>query len=111
MLKDKDFYHLQKIYETNIKKFLKTGVDAVKTTSKKVVHKAGEFLRNKVSDAVTKSNGDKIVKQEPVQEMVIPSEKNIKRIKTSIIKMAHYKISQLLNDWIVSKFETKNRSK
>ena len=44
MLKDKDFYHLQKIYETNIKKFLKTGADAVKTTSKKVVHKAGEFL-------------------------------------------------------------------
>ena len=31
-----------------------------KTASKKVAHKAGEFLRNKTADAVTKSNDDKI---------------------------------------------------
>ena len=57
-----------------MKKFLKIGADAVKTAFKKVVHKAGEFLGNKISDSVTKSNGDKIVKQEPVQEIINPSE-------------------------------------
>ena len=35
-----DVYHLQE----NIKKLLNTGLDAVKTASKKVVHKASEFL-------------------------------------------------------------------
>ena len=34
--------------------------------------------------------------------------RNIKRIKTSIIKMEHYKIYKLLNDSTVSKFVTKN---
>ena len=32
--------------------------------------------------------------------------RNIKRIKTSITKMEHYKISKLLNDLSVSKFIT-----
>ena len=72
MLKDKDFFHLRKTYETNVKKFFKAGVDAVKTASKKEVHKACEFLRNKISDIVTKSNGDKIVKQKPAEEIIIP---------------------------------------
>ena len=40
---------------------------------KKVVHKAGKFLGNKIANAVTKSNDNKIVKQEPVEE--IPPEK------------------------------------
>ena len=35
-----------------------------KTASKKVVHKAGVSLGNKITDAVTKSSDDKIVKQE-----------------------------------------------
>ena len=35
------------------KQLLDTGLDPSKTTSKKVVHKAGEFLRNKTADAVT----------------------------------------------------------
>ena len=35
---------------------LDTRLDAVKTASKKVVHKAGEFRVNKIADAVTKSN-------------------------------------------------------
>ena len=39
-----------------------TGLDSLKTTSKKLFHKAGEFLKNKIQDAVTKSNDDKIVK-------------------------------------------------
>ena len=34
--------------------------------------------------------------------------RNIKQIKTSIIKMEHYKIFKLLNDSTVSKFVTKN---
>ena len=38
-------------------------------------HKAGEFLGNKVADAITKSSEDKIEKQEPVAEIIIPLEK------------------------------------
>ena len=45
------------------------------TTFKKVVHKAGIFLGNKIADAVTKLNDDKIVKQKPVEEIIIPPEK------------------------------------
>ena len=54
---------------------MNTGLDAVKRASKNVVHKAGEFIGNKFADAVTKSNDDKIVKQEPVEEMIILPEK------------------------------------
>ena len=50
------------------------GIGSLKTSSKKVVHKACEFIGNKISDAVTKSNKDKIVKQELVEEMIIPPE-------------------------------------
>ena len=60
MLKDMDFCHLQK------KQLLDEGLDAVKTAPKKVVHNSGEFLRNKIADAVTKSNDEKGVKQEPI---------------------------------------------
>ena len=42
------------------KTFMDTGLGSIKTASKKVAHKAGEFLRNKTADAVTKSNVDKI---------------------------------------------------
>ena len=41
-----------------------TGLDAVKTVSKKVVHKAGEFSGNKIADALTKLNHNKVVKPE-----------------------------------------------
>ena len=37
------------------KQLYDTGLDAVKTASKKVVHKAGGFLRNKIADAVTQT--------------------------------------------------------
>ena len=54
-----DFYYLQE----NIKKqLLDTGLDSLKTASKKVVHRAGEYLGNKVADAVINSNDDKITK-------------------------------------------------
>ena len=39
-----------------------TRLDAVNTASKKAVHKAGEFIGNKIAYAVTKSNDDKIMK-------------------------------------------------
>ena len=56
-----------------------TGLDSLKTTSKNVVNKAGEFLENKIADAVTKSNDEKIVKQEPVDEIIIHQKKVYKR--------------------------------
>ena len=43
--------------------------------SKKVVHKAGEYLGNKIADAVTNSNKNNIEKQEPVEEIIISPEK------------------------------------
>ena len=74
MLKDMDFYHL---LENIYKKILDTGLHALKTASKKVVHKTGRFLGNKIADAVTKSNGHNVVKQEPVKEIIIrPEEKD-----------------------------------
>ena len=58
------------------KQLLDTGLDA----SKKVVRKAGEFIRNKTADAVTKSNDDNIEKQEPVEEITIPPDNNLRRV-------------------------------
>ena len=50
---------------------LDTGLDSVKTASKRVVHKISEFLGYKIADPVTKSYDDKIVKTKPViQEML-----------------------------------------
>ena len=56
-----------------------------------------------------KSGDDKIVKQEPVEEIIIPPEEGDEILdKTSIIiKMEHYKIPKLLNDSTLSKFVTK----
>ena len=55
------------------------GLDSLKTASKTVVHKAGEFLGNKTADAVTKSNDDKTVKSDEnsgnVEAITIPPEK------------------------------------
>ena len=67
------------------KQLLDTGLDAVKTASKKVVHKAGEFIGNKITDVVTESNNNKSVKQEPVEEIIIPLEKRdeiLNKLKT-----------------------------
>ena len=49
-----------------------TVLDAVKT--------AGELIENKIADALTKSNNDKIVKQEPVEEIIIPPEKRDEKL-------------------------------
>ena len=86
---------------------LDTGLDAVKTASKKVVRKAGKLLGNKITDAVTKSHGDKIVKQEPVEGMIISPEKRDEILNKLRQEMEHYQISKLLNDSTVSTFVTK----
>ena len=52
------------------KQLLDTGLNA----SKKVVHKWGEFMENTITGAVTNSN---IVKQEPAEEIIVPSEKGV----------------------------------
>ena len=50
------------------KQLLDTGLDA----SKKLGHKGGEYLGNKIADVITKSNDDNIEKQEPVEEIILP---------------------------------------
>ena len=77
------------------KQLLDIGLDSLKTASKKVVHKAREVLGNKVADAVTKSNDDKIVKQEPVKEIIIPLEK-----RDEILN----KLKKLLEKWKTIKY-------
>ena len=57
------------------------GLDA----SKNVVHKASEYLANKIADGVTKLNDDNIEKQEPVKS-VIPPEKR-KKVFNKLIKL------------------------
>ena len=52
-----------------------TRLGPAETVSKKVVHKIGEFIGNKIADAVTKSNDNKIVKQEPAEKIIISLEK------------------------------------
>ena len=82
-------------------------IDSLKTASKKVVHKAGEFIKNKIADAVTKSNDDKIVKQEPVEEIIIrPEERDeiLNKLRQVLLwRWNTIKLSKLLNDSTVSK--------
>ena len=57
MLKDVDFCH----FLENIKKqLLNTRLDSLKTTSRKVVHKAVNFLGNIFADAVTSQTNIKL---------------------------------------------------
>ena len=81
-------------------------------TSKKLIHKAteavSEFIRNKIADAVAKSYNDKIVKTKPVEEIIVPPEERKEILKElTILKMKHYKISELSNNSSVPKFVTK----
>ena len=83
----------------------KAGLDTLKTASKKVAHWAAEttdeFTRNKIAD--------KIVKPKPASNENLRDigetnrNRNIKWIKTKIIKMEHRDISKLLNNTNVSK--------
>ena len=56
-----------------------TELDSLKTASKNVVHKSGEYSGNKTVEAVTKSNDDKLVKidenETNAEEIIIPTEK------------------------------------
>ena len=86
------------------KQLLDTWLDPVTTASKKALHKAGEFIGNKIADAVTRLSNYKVVKPDEnrryVEEIIIPLEKqrwNIKQIENSIIKVKHYKIYQVVN--------------
>ena len=88
-----------------------TGIDALKTVSKKVFHKAAEAT----DEVLEKKIPGKIVKPDEnprnAEEIIIVLEKrgkNIKGIETSTIKIENYKISKLLNDSTTSKFVTKN---
>ena len=74
------------------KHLLNTGLHAVKYPSKKLIHKAGQFLENKTADAVNKSNNDKIVIRELFEEIIIPlgkTEQILNELKKIIIKMEH----------------------
>ena len=58
------------------KQFLDTGVDSLKAASKKINHKTGEFLRNKIADKVIMTIDDKIFEnQENVEQKIILTEK------------------------------------
>ena len=54
-------------------------LDTRLNASKKVVHKWSEFIGNKITGAVTKSN---IVKQEPIEEIIVPPEKGVEILNT-----------------------------
>ena len=75
------------------KQILDTGLDA----SKNVVHKAGEYLGNKIADTVTKSNDDKALKQKPVEEIIKPPEKR-DEILNKLRKVLKTWNTKLLND-------------
>ena len=57
------------------RKYKKQILDKGLVASKNVVHKAIEFIGNKIADTVTKSNDDNTEKQEPVEEIIVPLEK------------------------------------
>ena len=63
------------LFARKYQKILDTGIHSLKTASKKVFHKEGEYLGNKIADLVSKSNNDENVKQEPAEEIIIPPEK------------------------------------
>ena len=78
-LKDMDFFHLLEIYVAKYGKQLldtatKTGSDALKTTSKKAVHKAAEatdeIIGNKISDKTMKLDKN----SNDVKKIIIPLE-------------------------------------
>ena len=80
MSKDMDFV-IQKITNTNTGKKLldnatKTRLDALKTASKKVVHKTTEatreFLGNKIADKTVKANPMTDVCSKDAEEIIIP---------------------------------------
>ena len=72
-----------------------TRLDSLKTASKKVLHKASEFLGNKIENAVTKSNVDKIVK---------PDENSRNNEKITIPLEQRDEMSNKLRKWNTIKY-------
>ena len=77
------FLSFARKYETEI-------MDKGLNVSKKLVHHAGGFIGNNIADAVTKSNDDKIMKEEPIEEIIIPTEKGEQILN---------KLRRLLKQW------------
>ena len=68
MSKDMDFCRLQEIHSTSMgKTTTKTGLEATKTASKKVIHKTAEAT----GEFVQKKSLKKIMKPKPVTEEVL----------------------------------------
>ena len=71
------------------KKYKKQLLDTELDASKKISHRANQFLGHKIVDAVlsktlatrTESNNDNIEKQEPVEEIIIPQDKREEMLK------------------------------
>ena len=74
------------------------GLDTVKTASKKVVHKAGEFIQNRMADKVTKWNNDNIEKKEPAEEIIIPPEKRDDKLEKQRKLLSKENTIKYLND-------------
>ena len=86
MLKVMAFCHLLKNLVNNGKKLMdtatKTGIDAAKTASKRVVKKtaeaAGDLIGNKIADKITsigKTKEKQKQKQKKIEEIYVPPEK------------------------------------
>ena len=60
------------------KRLLDTGLDSLKTASKKVIHKTRELLGIKIADAVTMSKDDNIMKTQPIQRKLFHKNKEKK---------------------------------
>ena len=81
-----DFSYLREVYQTNMENnywILSLRQDALKTTSKKVIHKAaeagGEFIGNKITDKTVKQKPLPAKNSRNVEEIIIPPEKKKKK--------------------------------
>ena len=81
------------------RQLLDTGLDALKAASKKVAHKTGEYIGNKIGNSENKAcTCWKFKKCWRNHYSIRKKRRNIKQIKTSIINMEHYEIPKLLTD-------------
>ena len=85
-----DFCHLKEIFPTSTEKKLvdaatKTGLNFLKTVTKKVAHKApegtGEVIGNKTANKIVKPKPASGVNARNVEEIIIPPEKKKKNIE------------------------------
>ena len=58
----------------NLKKYIGYRTRCSKNCFQKIFYKTGRFLRIKIADAATKSNENKIVKQETIEKLIISPE-------------------------------------